>query len=50
MAADLIPLPCLMRDLTDQDCDLVATIMRAAIETVAFARAQAGPTGAALSG
>ncbi|WP_332685337.1 hypothetical protein [Bosea sp. (in: a-proteobacteria)] len=50
MAADPTPLPRLPRDPSDQDCDLVATIMREAIETPACAGAQAGPTGAALPG
>jgi dTDP-4-amino-4,6-dideoxygalactose transaminase len=36
--------------LTDQDCDLVATIVRGAIETVVSARAGTGETGRAATG
>lgn len=50
MAADLTPLPRPMRDPSDQDCDLVATITREAIETVALRRCAGRATGAALSG
>ncbi|MCV9937270.1 DegT/DnrJ/EryC1/StrS aminotransferase family protein [Boseaceae bacterium BT-24-1] len=36
--------------LTDQDCDLVAAIVREAIETVVSARAETGETGRAATG